>query len=181
VKAKDWKYLDTEAFRTRQALAAYFVSGCANIFEVGCHKNPIYKFLAGPHERVICADPLIDNPGVTEKYKRNGRMIAREITAYIGNAKYRRPESLGGWGLVVLGYDPRDLDLDFFLGAIEESEVAVFECWESYTPWKMLKQSLPRTGKEIAVRIRLNLEGNDVGDLSDSWPPRYNRELLVLK
>jgi len=176
----DWKYLDTEPFRTRQVLAAHFVRDCENILEVGSHKNPISGFLRGPHKHVVCADPRTEDPQFTLKYKRDGRLIASELNLYRGSARDALVGS-GDWGFVCLGYDPIDLPLEFFLSSIETSSVAVLEAWESYTPWKVLKQNLPQTGKSVFVRMKLDLYGNDLGDMTGSWPPRYNRELLVLK
>jgi len=179
----DWKYLDTDAFRTRQVLAAHYVADCACVYEIGSHHNPISGFLRGPHDYVICADPNIPEEicGYSGDYKRNGRLVARRMNLYKGAADEVCPLNLEDCGLVVLGYDPSGLDLGFFLNVIEKCQVAVLEGWEGFGPWQALRQKLSFTGKKIAVHIKMDLSGNDFGDMSDSYPPRCNRELIVLK
>ena len=176
----DWKYLYTEPFLTRHVLAAHFVKNCENVFDVGCGSRPITEFLRGPHKNVICADPLMPDKfvGTQSSYKVANRLVAKTATWYRGNAFDVQPDCLDGYGSILLGFDPLGKDIYYEVAHIVEwSEVCVLEGWSEYEPWKKLKSIL----SEPTLRIKIDLRGSDLGDMSDSFPPRLDRELLVFK
>ena len=176
----DWKYLDTEPFLTRQVLAAHFVKNCENVFDVGCGNKPITEFLRGPHKNVICADPLMPDEfvGTQSSYKVANRLVAKTATWYRGNAFDVQPDCLDGYGFIWLGFDPLGKDIFQDVAHIVEwSEVSVLEGWRNYNPWMYLKSVLPKP----ALSISIDLSKNNLGKLEDSFPPRFDRELLVFK
>lgn len=57
VRKFEFKYLTTEAFKTRSALAAYLLRDCEEIIEIGSYKTPISDFLQHKNIKVIAIDP----------------------------------------------------------------------------------------------------------------------------
>lgn len=181
---KNWDYLQKTPFLCRQVLAAHYVRECQSVVEVGSCKSPISDFLAGPHDMVVCIDPLLPESAEHYDYKRNNRLVAKTLLYLQVPIEsidlYVLP---GSFGLVALGYDIPGESLGNFSHLCRKADVVVMESWASYDRYlRALKYLIGVTTKEIALRIKIDLSDNDIGELDpDSWPPRFDRELVVLR
>ena len=55
-----WSYLETESLKTRYAVAAFLLEGCATIVEVGGYKTPLSGFIPALDTQIVVIDPLVD-------------------------------------------------------------------------------------------------------------------------
>jgi Glycosyltransferase like family 2 len=175
-----WRYLRSEAFCTRQALAAHFVRDCPTVVELGAWHTPIDRYLTGPHTSVLVVDPFIRDSERTDP--NGGRCRVRHVRARFQDLSWRivRPQE---YGLVILGldFDLSEADEPLLFELVDGARVTVIEFAAS---WELARRQYARIRasthvKEI-LRLGLDLGGNDLGDLANSWPPRVERELHVL-
>jgi hypothetical protein len=177
-----WKYLESEAFSSRSILAAHFVKDCPAIIEIGSSKTPIDMFLTGRHESVMVLDPFI-------RESRNDSVNAQPGNVWHIRARFQdvrwhvgRP---GDYGLVMLGLELQGLsEEDYYVlyDLVDRARVTVVEFPTSWAPSREqfdLIGSNTRT-REVFV-CKLDLQGNDIGSCKSSWPPRFDREIHVLK
>jgi hypothetical protein len=179
--ATEWKYLQTDAFTTRNVLAAHFVRDCETVVEIGGWRNPIDGFLTGPHRSVLVVDPFIRD---AEREELGGRPCrVSHVRARFQDLAWQivRP---GEYGLVILGLEIEglsDADYRVLRDLVERARTAVLEL---PTSWEASREQYERItgGADVRERARvlLDLSGNDFGDLTGSWPPRGERELHVL-
>lgn len=171
----EWKYLLSEAFLTRQVLAAHFAKGCEGVIEIGGYKNPITDFLSTAFEYIIVIDPLLE-PMTWTGWVTSVRHICDEFQN-VDLSEYNN------FGLVILGMELDHSLVEKLAELVRRSSVAVIEFPSCYTQSVMLWDSLLKLvpNKKVAVRIALDLTGNDVGDREDSWHPRYKRQMYVLR
>jgi hypothetical protein len=179
--ARDWRYLLTEPFELRNVLAAHLVRKCRQVVEIGGWRSPIDRYLTGAHESVVVVDPFIRDHARGEL---NGRPCeVRHVRARFQDLHWQivHPREYGlvmlGLDIGVDGEDERVLQ-DLVAGAA----VTVVEFATSWTPARELVERLLN---HVRVRRRLHagldLSANEFGDLIGSWPPRTDRELVVLE
>lgn len=174
----EWTYLTSEAFQTRYVLAAHFVKDCANIIEVGGYKTPITTFLTGKHDSVLVLDPLTEPYEAHMLYGRIGSVS--HIPIGFGEAVINI-ENLGNYGLVMLGMAIRDDHAKLF-DLVKRAAVVVIEFPPDFEPSaKLFHAIISTTGRKIALQLGLDMTGNDFGDLSNSWHPRCQRMMYVLR
>ncbi|MFN0105503.1 MAG: hypothetical protein ACKV2U_25875 [Bryobacteraceae bacterium] len=167
----DWKYLYSEVFQVRYAIAAHYLRGCRNVIEIGGYKTPIDGFLTHRYDSVLVVDPLVE-PFQGKKVRR----VACDYRTFDFS-----PYSGANYGLALLGLDlPLSAAL-FDLAAGAKTVVVEFSedgCWKAGR--EGFQTLVGETGLRLRQRIQLDLSGNDFGDLTDSWPPRTNRFIYVL-
>jgi hypothetical protein len=176
----EWRYLRSEAFSLRQVLAAHFVRDCPTVVELGGWHTPIDRYLTGAHDSVVVVDPFIHESVRTEATEPPRRV--RHIRARFQDLSWRvvRPRE---YGLVLLGLelDLSDADERVLFQLVDEARVTVIEFPTSWEPSRRQYANLrANTHVEEVLRVALDLDGNDFGDLTNSWPPRVDRELHVL-
>jgi hypothetical protein len=179
--SKGWSYLGSKAFATRHVLASHFVGSYRTVIEIGGGQQTMDNFLCGPRDNVTVIDPFL----VDRTWSETGRGLAQitHLRARFQDVEFEvvRP---GEYALVMLGLElqglePRDHAVLFDL--LNRAGVTVIEFPTSWTPSaEQFGWLCANTRCREVLHMTLNLEGNDFGDLSNSWPPRCDRELHVL-
>jgi hypothetical protein len=179
---KEWKYLESRAFSTRYVLAAHFVSACRSIIEIGGAKTPIDQFLTGAHDSVLVLDPFI-----RESYTNHLNDIPCQVShvrARFQDVDWHIPPT-AEYGLVMLGLEIQGLtpqQYEVLYDLVNRATVTVIEFPTSWAPSREQFEMIEKnTRTKITFQARLNLEGNDFGNLENSWPPRCDREIHVLE
>lgn len=179
---KDWKYLESRAFSSRYVLAAHFVKSCRSVIEIGGAKTPIDHFLTGPHDAVLVVDPFI-----TESHANtlDGRSCAvSHIRARFQDVDWHIPPETD-YGLVMLGLEIQGLEpshYEVLYQLVNHARVTVIEFPTSWEPSREQFEIIRNnTRTRVALQTKLDLEGNDFGNLENSWPPRCDREIHVLE
>jgi hypothetical protein len=178
----EWKYMETEAFASRYVLAAHFVGPCRSVIEIGGAKTPIDVFLTGHHDSIVVLDPFIREHSRTTF---NGKPCSvAHVRARFQDVDWHVPENtdfaMVMMGLEIQGLEPRDYEILYSL--VNRARVTVIEFTPSWAvsrdQFEMIKN---KTNTEVTLRVGLDLEGNDFGDLTNSWPPRCDRSIYVLE
>lgn len=179
---KEWKYLESPAFATRYVLAAHFVRQCRSVVEIGGAKTPIDQFLAGDHDAILVIDPLIRESH--QEVWRGKPCLVSHLRARFQDLEWSLPPE-AEFGLVMLGMEFQGLaeqDWQTLFQLIERARVTVIEFPLSWEPSRQQFQSIcAHTATRIALRAALDLDGNDFGNLENSWPPRADRTIYVLE
>ena len=83
-------------------------------------------------------------------------------------------------GLELQGLEPYDYAVLYNL--VNRAKVIIIEFSTSWSPsreqFELIKA---HTRTQIIFHTKLDLEGNDFGNLDNSWPPRCDREIHVLE
>lgn len=179
---KEWKYLESRAFATRYVLAAHFVRQCRSVIEIGGAKTPIDQFLTGEHDAILVIDPLI-----SERHQRTwqGRACAvSHVRARFQDLAWTIPPG-ADYGLVMLGLEFQGLAPEHWetlVQLINRARVTVIEVPRSWAPsaaqFEMIRA---QTSTRVTFQAKLDLDGNDFGNLENSWPPRVDRTIYVLE
>jgi predicted O-methyltransferase YrrM len=177
-----WKYLESEAFSTRSVVAAHFLRDCPMVIEIGGGRATIDSFLTGRHQRVVVVDPFLRERRVGAID--DGRCAVQHIRARFQDVDWRI-EQPGKYGLVMLGLELQGLgedDRQMLYALVNGARATVIEFPTSWQPscdqFRAIRQNT-RTCERFACKI--DLSGNPVGDLENSWPPRFDREIHVLE
>lgn len=181
-EGKEWKYLESRAFTTRYVLAAHFVDLCRSVIEIGGAKTPIDSFLMNEHDQVLVLDPFIresesnslrDKPCVVSHV----RARFQDVNWYVSDGTE--------YGLVILGLEIQGLESQHYetlWRLINQAKLTVIEFPPSWGPsceqFEMIRSN---TDTKLTLEMDLGLEGNDFGNLENSWPPRCDRKLYVLE
>ena len=175
-----WRHLRSEAFSVRNVLAAHFVRDCPTVIEIGGLHTPIDRYLTGHHVSVMVVDPFI-REAVRDEL--NGHpCCVRHVRARFQDLIWtvREPD----YGLVILGLDLKRLSEDdeqLLFELVRGARRTVIEFPPSWDPSRrQYTRLLAATEVDELVGARIDLAGNDFGDLTNSWPPRVERELHVL-
>jgi hypothetical protein len=178
----EWKYLESRAFTTRCVLAAHFVRSCRSVVEIGGAKTSIDRFLTGPHDGVLVLDPLI-----TERHADtlNGCPCpVSHVRARFQDVEWHIPPK-ADYGLVMLGFEIQGMEPPHYAmlyQLVDRARVTVIEFPPSWAPSReQFDMVVAHTQTKVTFQGKLDLEGNDFGDLRNSWPPRCDRKLYVLE
>ncbi len=179
---KEWKYLESPAFQTRYILAAHFVRDCPCVVEIGGAKTPIDQFLTGDHASVLVIDPLIRE---ARRQSLNGRpCLVSHVRARFQDVAWEIAPG-AEFGLVMLGMEFQGLAPEQFATLcrlVERARRTVIEFPPSWGPSREQFELIrARTCTRVAFETRMDLGGNDFGDLENSWPPRVDRMIYVLE
>lgn len=177
-----WKYLESRAFSMRYVLAAHFVKDCPTVIEIGGAKTPIDTFLTGSHKSVIVLDPFIRESHINT-------LDGRHCAVSHMRARFQDVDWLISPGtcyaMVMLGLEIQGMEsqhYDVLYRLINQAKVTVIEFPTSWGPsreqFEMIKNN---TQTRVVFHTKLDLEGNDFGNLENSWPPRCDREIYVLE
>jgi hypothetical protein len=179
---KSWKYLQTRAFSTRYVLASHFLGACRSVIEIGGSVVSIDQFLTGDHESVTVLDPLIRDDCKDSMRGRPCRVT--HVGARFQDVDWVIPHG-ADYGLVMLGLElvglgPRDFSALYEL--VNRAKRTVIEFASSWSfsreQFEMIRAN---TRTRVTLKVKLDLGGNDFGDLEDSWAPRCERELDILE
>jgi len=178
---KEWKYLESRAFATRYVLAAHWLESCRSILEIGGSETPIDHFLTGTHDSVVVLDPFIRE---FHSDTLGGRPCdVSHVRARFQDVDWHIPAE-SDFGVVMLGLEIQGLEDHHYkvlYRLINQAKVTIIEFPPSWNPSREQFERIKcNTDTNVAIRITLDLEGNDFGDLSNSWPPRCHREIYVL-
>ncbi|HZD47520.1 MAG TPA: class I SAM-dependent methyltransferase [Silvibacterium sp.] len=174
-----WRYLESEAFASRNIIAAHFLRCCASVIEIGGGKSSILPYLNSKHDCVITVDPFAREDNLEIEDCRIVRLRAR-----FQDVEWNIPEG-ASYGMVMLGLELQgmtDSDYRQLFRLIDGAKITVIEFPGSWGPSKQ-QFALIRANTRTRLRFqtKLELEGNDFGDLSNSWGPRTDREIYVLE
>lgn len=176
-----WAYLESAAFQSRSALAAHFVRNCQSVVEIGGGKTPIDRFAFGIVRDIVVVDPFIresvSNGG-------DGLPTVRHLRARFQELDFHcSPDT--DLGVVMLGFELQGMEDADWCRLIELVDAARVCVVEFPTSWDMSRNQFAHLRAQTSLRetfqCKLDLSGNDVGDLSNSWPPRFDREFHVLE
>ena len=167
---KEWKYLYSEAFKTRYVLASYFVKDYPLVIELGGYKTPISGFLEKTKSIVI--DPRTE-PLKTE--------FTTHIKDYFQNVNLDIKED---YAVVILGIELQ-MSVEQWkkvYSLLNNSKITVIEVpIEHIHSRNQLKMILDNTNLKIDLTIAMDLSNNNFGDMSDSAPPKCKRTIYTLK
>jgi hypothetical protein len=179
---KEWKYLESRAFSTRYVLAAHFVHGCRSVIEIGGANMRIDQFLTGAHDSVLVLDPYI-----RESYTDRLHGIPCEVAhvrARFQDVDWHIPPT-AEYGLVMLGLEIQGLtpqQYEVLYDLVNRAKVTVIEFSTSWAPSReQFGMIVQHTRTKETFQAKLNLAGNECGNLENSWPPRCDREIHVLE
>jgi len=178
----EWKYLESAAFSTRYVLSAHFVRSCRSVIEIGGAKTPIDSFLTGTHDRVLVLDPFIRENRFNSLNGKPCRIS--HVRARFQDVDWLVPRE-ADYGLVMLGLEIQGLEPHHYrelYRLINQARVTVIEFPGSWSPSREQFELIrTNTNTSVTFRTKLDLEGNDFGNLENSWPPRCDREMYVLE
>ena len=168
-----WEYLSTPPFLTRYVLAAHYLKDLPFVVEVGGYKNCVADFLPSS-VRVVTADPLCER-------RSEGNLVAHRKRIEEVDWSFLKGRR---YGVAALGLDLCDAaaSTDVLVGLMAESEVSVVETPEKFAPgMSQMAKIVERSGRQVHVKVLLDLKGNRLDLPADSFPPFYERLLMVLK
>lgn len=182
--AREWSYLSSTAFQSRQVLAAWFVDAFPDVVEIGGYRSPISHFLQRPHTSVTVLDPLVV-PHTADTL--NGAPCnVRHVPSLFQDWK----EWPSPMALVLLGLDfelyeqtraTRRKVLAEFKAVIDRSDRIVVEYARDWTASRWLAEwVMESSGYTVKVDLKMDVCGDLGVDLSNSWTPLRGRRLLVL-
>jgi hypothetical protein len=179
---KEWKYLESPAFSTRYILAAHFVSGCRSVVEIGGSKSSIELFLKSAHDSVLVLDPFTRESHCDTL---NGKpCMVSHVRARFQDVDWHIPSG-AEYGLVILGLEIQGMESSHYEALyqlVNQARVTVIEFCSSWSPsreqFELIRNN---THTRVTFQTMLNLEGNEFGDLENSWPPRCDRAIYVLE
>ena len=182
VPGKPWKYLNSTAFEARYVLASHYLKPCRSVIEIGGAVTTIDRFLTGDHESVIVVDPSI-TPGESDTLH-GARCRVSHVKAQFQDVDWVIPPG-ADYGLAMLGLTLMGLEAQHYsvlYDLVDRAKVTVIE----FDPlWEFPRQQFERirdgTRTRVALQLKLDLRGNDFGDLEGSFPPRGERALYVLE
>ena len=175
-----WKYLESDAFAVRSILAANYLRDCPMVIEIGGGKPTIDNFLTAHHHIVVVGPGIHDRKVAVPE---GDGYTFRHIRARFQDLEWeiKRP---GEYGLVMLGLELHGLSDDNWrtlFALINGARATVIEFSTSFAPsCQQFTKICRNTTTREQFACKLDLSGNDVGDLINSWPPRFDRELHVL-
>jgi dienelactone hydrolase len=179
---KGWKYLESPAFASRYVLAAHHVRACPLVIEIGGSATSIDQFLTGDHESVLVLDPFL-RESYADSLRGRPCRVAR-VRARFQDVDWHVPPE-AAYGLVMLGLEIQRMEphqYEVLYRLVTGAPVTVIEFPPSGPPSREQFEPIRRnTRTRLTFQARLDLEGNDFGDLSNSWPPRCDRALYVLE
>jgi hypothetical protein len=175
----EWKYLQSEAFQTRYAIAAWLVLDYDYIFEIGGYKTPISMFLDGDdHRQIWSIDPRME----TEYRDLNN------CPCEVHHVGKRWPDvefpEVPHYALVVLGLELHLTEPEWqkFYELVRNSERTVLGVVPDHIhSLNQYNQIVEATGARKTMEVTLDLSQNDFGDLTDSAPPKTTRRIVVLE
>jgi len=181
IPEKRCHYLASDALCARHILSAHFLNICPTTIEIGGIAVTIVEFLASTTRDIIVFDPWIDEETVPRDLT-PGRRTVYHIRGRFNDFEWEITKPCE-YGVVMLGLELEGLsddDFDMLFKILSNAKVVVLE----YPPsWEFSAEQFRRICDNIGMQEKfhytLDLTGNDVGDLSNSWPPRLKRELHV--
>jgi len=181
-EGKEWKYLESRAFTTRYVLAGYFVDSCRSVIEIGGAKTPIDLFLTSDHDNVLVLDPFIRES--RSNFLRGKPCAVSHVRARFQDVDWHIAKG-ADYGLVMLGLEIQGLEpheYQTLYRLVNQAKVTVIEFPPSWGPsGEQFEMIRGNTDTKLTLQIDLGLEGNDFGDLENSWPPRCDRKIYVLE
>jgi hypothetical protein len=169
----EWKYLYSEPFKCRYALAAYLLRDCEYIFEIGGYKTPIDEFVTHEAKMVMSIDPRIEESAQLGK-------TSHRIKARWPDVEFPKVDN---FGLVVLGLELHLTNEDWgkFYELVKKSKRTILGVVPDHVhSLNQYNQIVNETGVRKAMEVTLDLSQNDFGDLTNSAPPKTTRRIVVL-
>lgn len=181
----EWKYLWSEAFKVRYAIAAWALNDCKHILEIGGYKTPITDFLdleSGRYESVTVYDPKCSDRH--EMYEgKNGRVKINHYASLFQPVIPIHPY-VTSYGIALLGLELHlnDFGWECLFRIILRAKRTVIEyAVASPTAIQQYARILKETGARVAFQVGIELAGNDFGDLTDSAPPMTDRRIVAIE
>ena len=180
--ARGWAYLESQAFSIRSMVAASFMRNCNTVVELGAGLHSIEKFLGGKHRNVIVIDPLLHDRTAGEL---NGHACAVDhVRARFQDLRWQI-DAGANFGLVMLGMELQGMNEADFAMLYRLIDTASTTVIEFPTSWQVSRDQFAEIRRRTRTRevfmSRVDFSGNEFGDLSNSWPPRCDREIHVLQ
>ncbi len=177
-----WRYLESEAFSMRGVIAAHWLRPCGTVIELGGYRTSVAPLLTGAHRAVLVVDPH----GPEEERSAAGGRPCRVVfvRARFQDLAWSVPRG-ADYGLVMLGLELHGLDEGDWrelCRLVDGARVTVIEFPPSWAPsCEQFERIRASTRTRVRFQTTLELSGNDLGDLSGSWPARTERRLFVLE
>lgn len=167
----EWKYLWSEAFKTRYAIAAWLLRDVPYVLEIGGYKTPISYFLR-PDQKSISIDPR------TEPYK--DHRTEHVSASFDANTSIVIPDQ---YGMAILGLDlgMSQSGWEKLFNLINGAKRTVIEiAVEHPTSVSQLTKITANTNTKNSMIISMDFSEN-IMDLDGSSPPHFEREIYLLE
>jgi len=165
----EWNYLNTEPFRVRYAVAAYWLRDCRTILEVGGYRTPISHFIR-PDQYAVVLDPE-----VVPEAPANAEHLAIYYQDWRGHLD-------AGYGLVLMGLDlqgPDQLD-----ALIRPAGLVVLECAVTYLRSLLRAERIvDEHQRPVLADWTITIGGRELDAVQyprDGWPVKPERRMLLL-
>lgn len=156
-----WAYLEHEAYRSRHAMAAWFLRDCSTVIDIGCGATPLQPWCSQP---VISISP--DLPAHTDGFR--------------GTVEEWSVSVQPGYGVCVLGCDLQTDDaIKKVRGLLDNATAAVIEAAMQYPPSVDAAMKLMQ-GRSVRYFIDLDLSAVQMNLPPDSWPASPLRRMFVI-
>lgn len=181
----EWKYLWSEAFKSRYALAAWLLQDTPHIVEVGGYKTPITDFLpldVGFINSVTVYDPKLV---VTKEWLYEGaagNVRCRHLADPFNPKDPFLPRK--DYAVVILGMELHmdEPGWEAFLNYLKGARKVVIEYpIEHVHSRDQFARITGELGFKVTFEVLMELAGNDFGDLTDSAPPKTLRRIVALE
>lgn len=180
----EWKYLWSEAFKSRYVLAAWLLRDCKHIVEIGGYRTPITDFLdleKGFHDSVTVFDPKMRPENRMHLGKFGNVRIDHNARPWDGVPLKNIPKP---FGLAMLGLELHlaEENWRWLFRYVQAAQRTVIEYAVSFpTGIQQYARILKETGAKVVFQAGLDLSGNDFGDLTDSAPLMAERRIVALE
>jgi hypothetical protein len=179
---KFWGYLETEPFRTRYVLAAWFVRHAAHIVEIGGYRdNVITNFLSCPHESVT----VYSLDAEFEPFEKDTLNGAPCRVRHVRDFFQRHPQPAERLAVVVLGLELHG-EVEAFYDLVRQADRTVVDLAADHeTSVNCLDGLLAHVDMRVGCRIDFDLSPNE-GALREQLretnmnAPFWRRRLYVL-
>lgn len=180
----EWKYLWSEAFKSRYVLAAWLLKDYLNIVEIGGYRTPITDFLdldGGRHQSITVFDPRCA-PRHEWFGGRCGQVRIDHHDVFWDGKGFQRPTV--PFGLAMLGMELHLTEESWkeLFAVARFSQRTVIEYPIAHPHSVAQYARIVREANMRAIfEVTLNLDGNNFGDLTDSAPPMTERRVVALE
>lgn len=177
-EGKEWEYLMTEPFLSRQYIAASWLKDSDKIFELGGYYNPIDGFVTHSPKLIHVIDPRMDDKRVSIESSDGNREIVHEKALFDSKINYDKYDAFLCLGLDIPKKELWD-DLAKFVNGIGFAVIEYPPTWQRSVD--LFNHILDNSDLIIDCTVDLDLSENKL-DLSDkSWKPSFKRRMVKLK
>jgi hypothetical protein len=169
----EWKYLWSEVFRTRYAIAAWLLRDIPYIIEIGGYKTPISDFLR-PDQKSVVIDPR------TPSFKNH--QTEHIAASFDATTQIILPNSSYGMTLLGLDLGMSNMGWENLFSLINGAKRTIIEIpVEHPTSITQFLKIKAKTNTHITLTMSIDFSKNHLPDMEGSSPPHFKRDIYVLE